>query len=100
MAAILSKTNFMSGLQCHKQLWLEVQEPHRATALAPAQQRIIDQGNEVEQYARQQFPAGQPIEGSGTEAMQATQKAIAARAACLFEVTFSFDSLFIRCDIL
>jgi len=100
MAAILSKANFMSGLQCHKQLWLEVQKPHRATALTPAQQRIINQGNEVGQYARQQFSDGQLIEGSGTEAMQATQKAIATGATCLFEAAFSFDGLFVRCDIL
>ena len=53
MATILSKANFMSGLQCHKHLWLEVQEPHRATALTPTQQRIVDQGEEVGQYARQ-----------------------------------------------
>jgi Domain of unknown function(DUF2779) len=100
MAAILSKANFMSGLQCHKQLWLEVQKPHRATALTPAQQRIIVQGNEVGQYACQQFSDGPLIEGSGTEAMQATQKAIATGATCLFEAAFSFAGLFIRCDIL
>ncbi len=52
------------------------------------------------QYARQQFPDGQLIEGSGTEAIQATQKAIATGATCLFEATFSFAGLFIRCDIL
>lgn len=108
MAAILSKANFMSGLQCYKQLWLEVQEPHRATALTPAQQRLIDQGNEVGQYARQQFPDGQLIKGSGAEAMQATQKALAQAlpgqfttgTTCLFEAAFSFAGLFIRCDIL
>ena len=100
MATLLSKSNFMSGLQCHKQLWLEVQAPHRATAVTPAQQRIIDQGNEVGQYARQQFPDGQLIRGSGAEAMEATQDAIATGATCLFEAAFSFNGLFIRCDIL
>ena len=100
MATLLSKSNFMSGLQCHKQLWLEVQEPHQATALTPAQQRIIDQGEEVGQYARQQFPGGKLIKGRGSEAIQATQDAIADRATCLFEAAFSFDGLFIRCDIL
>ncbi|PSB31015.1 DUF2779 domain-containing protein [Stenomitos frigidus] len=100
MAAFLTKANFMSGLQCHKQLWLQVQEPHRATPLTPVQQRIIDQGEDVGQYARQQFSNGRLIEGNGTEAVQATQKAIAAGATCLFEAAFSFASLFIRCDIL
>lgn len=90
----------MSGLQCHKQLWLEVNELHRATALTPVQQRIIDQGKEVEQYARQQFPDGQLIKGSGIVAIQATQNALSSGASCLFEAAFSFDGLFIRCDIL
>lgn len=75
MAAFLTKSNFMSGLQCHKQLWLEVNESHQATALTPAQQRIIDQGEEVGHYAHQQFLDGQLIEGSGIEAIQPTQNA-------------------------
>ncbi|MBD2001051.1 DUF2779 domain-containing protein [Leptolyngbya sp. FACHB-541] len=100
MAALLKKSNFMSGLQCLKKLWLEVQEPQQATALSPAQQRIIDQGKEVGHYARQQFSNGQLIVGNGNEALQATQEAIATGVACLFEAAFSFDNLFIRCDIL
>lgn len=90
----------MSGLQCHKQLWLNVKHPQQAIALIPSQQRLIDQGEKVGQYARQQFPHGQLIEGSGIEAIQATQAAITAGATCLFEAAFSFDSLLIRCDIL
>lgn len=100
MVASLTKSHFMSGLQCHKQLWLEVNEPHRATALTPVQQRIIDQGEEVGEYARQQFPEGQLIKGSGIVAIQATQNAIESGASCLFEAAFSFDGLFVRCDIL
>lgn len=100
MAPFLTKSNFMSGLQCHKQLWLEVKEPHRATPLNLAQQRIIDQGELVGQFARARFPDGQLIEGSGIEAIQATQAAIASGVSCLFEATFSFEDVFIRCDIL
>lgn len=90
----------MSGLQCHKQLWLEVKEPHRATPLNLAQQRIIDQGELVGQFARDRFPNGQLIEGSGIEAIRATQAAIASGVSCLFEAAFSFEDVFIRCDIL
>jgi len=100
MAPFLTKSNFMSGLQCHKQLWLEVKEPHRATPLNLAQQRIIDQGEIVGQFARDRFPHGQLIEGSGLEAIQATQAAIASGVSCLFEAAFSFEDVFIRCDIL
>lgn len=100
MADFLTKSNFMSGLQCHKQLWLEVKEPHRASGLGLAQQRIIDQGEAVGQYARQQFPNGQLIKEDGTEAIRATQEAIASGVSCLFEAAFSFNDLFIRCDLL
>mgnify|MGYP002776995140 CR=1 FL=1 len=54
----------------------------------------------VGQVARQQFPAGQLIEGNRSKAIQTTQEAIAAGATCLFEATFNFDGVFIRCDIL
>lgn len=99
MAPFLTKSNFMSGLQCHKQLWLEV-KAHRATPLNLAQQRIIDQGKLVGQFTRDHFPNGQLIEGSGIEAIKATQAAIASGIPCLFEAAFSFEDVFIRCDIL
>jgi len=89
MASFLTKSNFMSGLQCHKQLWLAVNEPHRATSLNLAQQRVIDQGDAVGQFARQQFPNGQLVQGNGSEAIQATQAAIAVGATCLDVLTKS-----------
>lgn len=100
MALFITKSNFMSGLQCQKRLWLEVKEPNRATALAPAQQRIINQGNEVGHYARQQFPGGKLITGNSLDPIQETQQAILSRASRLFEAAFVFDGLLIRCDIL
>ncbi len=100
MATFFTKSNFISGLQCHKRLWLEMKEPHQATALTLAQQRIIGQGEEVGRQARQQLPGGLLIEGSSAEAIQATQQAIRTGVPCLFEATFLFNNLFIRCDIL
>jgi hypothetical protein len=99
MVALLTKSHFISGLQCPKQLWLTTQNP-QTTLPNPAQQRIITQGEEVGKYARQQFPHGQLIEGPITTALQLTQTAIASGATCLFEPTFSFNGLIIRCDIL
>ena len=44
----LSKSRFLAGLQCHKQLWWRVHEPD-APELVPdaAHRNILDQGNEV-----------------------------------------------------
>jgi hypothetical protein len=99
MALFITKSNFMSGLQCQKRLWLEVREPNRATALAPAQQRIINQGNEVGRYARQQFPDGKLITGNSLDAIQETQQATLSGASCLlkppsFLMICSFDAIF------
>lgn len=100
MSAFLTKALFMGGLQCHKQLWLQVNAPHRSLPPTPAQQRIIDQGEQVGAYARQQFPNGQLIQGSGEAAVLATQTAIATGISCLFEATFCFEDILVRCDIL
>jgi hypothetical protein len=100
MVDFLTKSNFISGLQCHKQLWLEVKEPHRSTPLTPSQQYMIAQGEKVGQSARQQFPNGQLIRERAIDALEATEAAIASGTTCLFEAAFSFDGLFVRCDIL
>jgi hypothetical protein len=100
MVDFLTKSNFMSGLQCHKQLWLEVKQPHRSTPLTPAQHHIMAQGEKVGQYARQQFPKGQLIKERAIDAIEATETAIASGATCLFEAAFSFNGLLVRCDIL
>jgi Domain of unknown function(DUF2779) len=100
MPSSLSKTNFMSGLQCSKRLWLQVKDPSKQPKLTKSQQRIIHQGVEVGLYARKQFPNGLLICSEGAEAIQQTQQALQSGTPCLFEAAFLFDDIFIRCDIL
>jgi hypothetical protein len=100
MPLSLNKTNFMSGLQCSKRLWLQVKDPSKQPKLTKSQQRIINQGIEVGLYARKQFPNGLLIYGEGAEAIQKTQQALQSGSTCLFEAAFLFDDVFIRCDIL
>jgi hypothetical protein len=100
MPSSISKTNLMSGLQCHKRLWLEVNDPSKLPKRTKSQQRIISQGVEVGLYARKQFPDGLLIYGEGAEALQQTQQALQSGITCLFEAAFLFNDVFIRCDIL
>src|SRR6266480_708137 len=55
----LSKSRFLAGLQCHKQLWWRVHEPD-APELVPdaAHRNILDQGNAVGRKAREYIPGG------------------------------------------
>ena len=52
----LSKSKFLSGLQCHKRLYLEVHYPSLATKPDAATQAMLDMGTEVGELARSRFP--------------------------------------------
>ena len=55
----LSKSRFLAGLQCHKQLWWRVHEPHAPELVpGPALENVLKQGTEVGRVARERFPAG------------------------------------------
>lgn len=99
-AATLSKTTFMSGLQCRKRIWLEIHRPTQPKNINFTQQRIMRQGHEVGYYAQQQFPEGQLIESFGEKALKETQLSLEGGATCLFEPAFVFDDILVRCDIL
>src|SRR5678815_5074735 len=48
----LSKSKFLSGLQCHKRLYFEVHQPALATKPDAATQAMFDMGTEVGEFAR------------------------------------------------
>src|SRR3989441_11192412 len=55
----LSKSRFLAGLQCHKQLWWRVHEPDAPELVPGAGHRnILDQGNEVGRKAREYVAGG------------------------------------------
>ena len=59
---LLSKSRFMSGLQCHKRLYLECFHPELATPPNEQQQAVFDAGTEFGALARRLFPRGLLIE--------------------------------------
>jgi hypothetical protein len=48
----LSKSKYLSGLQCEKRLWLEINDPDRGSPISQSQQRLFDRGKEVGELAR------------------------------------------------
>lgn len=54
----LSKSKFLSGLQCHKRLYLEIHQPALATTPDASMQAILDMGTEIGILAQQRFPGG------------------------------------------
>jgi len=100
----LSKSRFMSGLQCHKQLWWRVHEPDAPELVsAPAQQALFDQGHRVGATAREQFPGGVLVDAHHSDVagrVVQTQAAIATRAPAIFEAAFFVDDIFVAVDVL
>lgn len=100
----LSKSKFLSGLQCEKRLYLELHAPELAAQPDAAIQAILDMGTEVGELARRCFPGGVLVEAGyrhTAEALAQTQALMADPAVpALFEAAFMFEQVLVRVDIL
>jgi CRISPR/Cas system-associated exonuclease Cas4 (RecB family) len=100
----LSKSKFLSGLQCHKRLYLEVHHPSLATKPDEATQAMFDMGTEIGELARSRFQGGVLV----TAGHRQTEAALAQTAAliqdltvpAIFEAAFLHGGVLIRADIL
>lgn len=101
---MLSKSSYLTGLQCHKALYLSCFQPGLRGSLGQAEQARLQEGREVGMVARGLFPVGVDIAASATldlEARaQATQRAIAQGAKVIYEAAFIHDSVYAALDIL
>src|SRR5206468_5650203 len=100
----LSKSKFLSGLQCHKRLYLEVHHPSLATKPDASTQAMFDMGTEVGEFARSRFPGGVLM----TAGYRQTEDALAQTVAliqdlsvpAIFEAAFLHGGVLIRADVL
>ncbi len=99
----LSKSKYLSGLQCEKRLWLEVNDPEKAPEITESQQRLFDQGKEVGIHAQRYFGEGYLIDKDRLriyECIEETRKAIATDESIIFEATFVYDNTVVMADII
>ena len=93
----------MRGLQCEKNLWLNLHKPELEPKTDVATQMQFDEGNEVGELARKLAGNGLLIETAHYEYQKAhdtTQAAIEAGSKLIFEAAFLHKDLFARADIL
>ena len=101
MQNYLTKSKYLQGLQCHKRLWNEVRHRERTTDISISQQRRFDQGKEVGILARDCFPNGFLIDAvDPLVAVKHTEQAIKRGTSCIFEASFIFNDVLVKCDIL
>jgi hypothetical protein len=100
----LSKSRYLSGLQCHKQLWWRVYEPEAPElSPTPGQQNLFAQGREVGERARGHVPGGELIDLPFYEydnKVTATREALKRDAPAIYEAWFLADETYVGVDIL
>ena len=99
---LISKSNFLAFRKCSEAFWIKKYAPDLAPAKEPSpfEQQLIDQGHEVESWARILYPDGVLVSCFGEEAAKETSSLISDGVKVIFQATFIADGLLTMCDIL
>lgn len=102
----MTKSRFMTGLQCLKAIHLQFNSPELKKETTLAQQSIINNGLNVGKIAQGLFPSGYDLSRNktvwGKDLIESTQSSLQAKKTILFEAAFSTEHqrLFAQADIL
>ena len=100
----LSKSRFLSGLQCHKRLYYECFHRDLVDPVDVAQQALFDAGTSVGELARAIYPGGVLVDYDHfhhNEAVAATKTMVADFSIpAICEAGFQFNAVRTRVDIL
>tara|TARA_B100000401_G_scaffold297001_1_gene203680 strand:- start:5647 stop:7134 length:1488 start_codon:yes stop_codon:yes gene_type:complete len=99
----LTKTDFIQYLNCPESLWLlknkkEEYNKHKGE-FSEFQQKIIDEGYQVEEYAEKLFPEAINIPTANTS-VEETKEKLSGSGVSFLQPSFSYSSCFARIDIL
>ncbi|MDO8661175.1 MAG: DUF2779 domain-containing protein [Candidatus Woesearchaeota archaeon] len=95
---VLSKSKYMAGLSCSKLLWCQFNAPEMIPAFDDTTQAIMQQGQDVGDWAKKLYPEGVEIERS-RKSIELTKELLAKRVP-LFEASFAFKNAYCKTDIL
>jgi len=100
----LSKSRFVAGCQCHKQLWWRVHEPEAPELVPDASlQAVFTRGHAVGAMARGFVPGGVLIDAPHDQydqRLESTAKALKSGVPAIYEASFVADGVFVAVDIL
>ena len=97
---LLTKSKYISGLQCLKYLWIQFHEPAKIPEEDAITQYIFDQGHLVGEYAKKLFPGGVDIPQDDFTENIVTTKKLLAEGKPLFEAGILSGKIYCRVDIL
>ena len=100
----LSKSKYLSGLQCSKRLYLEIHERELATPFDEGTQAVLDTGTRVGELARERYPGGVLVEVEHFKVAAGLARTAAlladARVPAIYEGFIQFENVLVRPDIL
>lgn len=100
----LSKSRFVSGLQCHRKLWWEVHEPDAPELVPDAGATLrFAEGHRVGALARERFPGGVLIDlphQAIARRVAATRQALDRDPPAVYEASFLAGDVFCAVDVL
>ena len=98
----LTKSKFLLGFNCSKALWLQINEPENASKISMGEQRILEQGIKVGEYARKQFPKGILVTPDYNNLENSLEETITLlnNNKIIFEGVFIFNEVLVKADIL
>ncbi|MCJ7482451.1 MAG: DUF2779 domain-containing protein, partial [Thermodesulfovibrionales bacterium] len=101
MAPIISKSKYLSGLQCHKLLWYQYNRPDEIPIPDAGTQAIFDAGHAVGELAQSLFPGGIAIkwDRDAEKMIELTKKLLAERKP-IFEAAVKYGNAYAIADIL
>ncbi|PKH46714.1 hypothetical protein KKB3_00356 [Dehalococcoides mccartyi] len=96
----LSKSKYITGLQCLKLLWKSANDSVNMPEVSPATQHTFDQGHQVGELVKLLYPEGISLQTENfSQNLKDTREALLVRLP-LFEAGFLTNRLYSRVDIL
>jgi len=100
MKGVLTKTQYLAGLECPKYLWMLFNKPEEIRKTTIAEEFTIEEGNKVGELAKNLYPNGIDIPTEDNLANIKLTNELLSKNQPLFEAGFKFDNCYSRADIL
>jgi hypothetical protein len=100
---LLSKSSYIKGIQCEKQLYLYKYHYDWMDEVSESQQLVFDRGHNVGELAQKLFPGGVKAAEDPRkpgEAIERTTELIESGAKVIYEAAFGFDEILVIADII
>ncbi len=96
---ILTKTNYIIGLDCPRYLWSIYNHPKKSRNLSLVEEYSVNEGNEVGELAKHLYSNGVNLPLEHNDNIDQTEQLLKSRIT-LFEAGFEYKNCFSRVDIL